>query len=59
MHSAGIFKKGQLMSASGTSNLNHVRGDVLTWVDGSQDGCEDIGFLISSMDAVVLKCGGA
>lgn len=58
MHSAGIFKKGQLMSASGTSNLNHVRGDVLTWVDGSQDGCEDIGFLISSMDAVVLKCGG-
>lgn len=58
MHSAGIFKKGQLMSASGTSNLNHVRGDVLTWVDGSEDGCEDIGFLISSMDAVILKCGG-
>lgn len=58
MHKAGLFKKGQLMNTTGSSDLKHVRGDVLTWVDGTEEGCEDIGFLISSMDAIVLKCAG-
>lgn len=58
MHQAGIFKKGQLMNSNKNSNSKHVRGDILTWVDGSEEGCQDIGFLISSMDAVVLKCAG-
>lgn len=58
MHQAGIFKKGQLMNSNKSSNSKHVRGDILTWVDGSEEGCQDIGFLISSMDAVVLKCAG-
>lgn len=59
MHRAGLFTEGQLMNSErGSSNLKHVRGDVLTWVDGGEEGCEDIGFLVSSMDAVILKCAG-
>lgn len=51
----GVFRKGQLVHpASNTSDT--IRGDIITWVDGRGNVCENIQFLVSCMDAVVQNC---
>lgn len=54
MYDGGDLKSGQLVNAS--SPKGAVRGDVITWVDGSEMGCANINFLISSIDAIMLHC---
>ncbi|XP_041351373.1 egl nine homolog 1-like [Gigantopelta aegis] len=56
LHSSGQFHKGQVAVNADRPGITHVRGDLITWVDGSEDGCSNIHFLISCMDAVMTKC---
>ncbi|KAK7493462.1 hypothetical protein BaRGS_00015362 [Batillaria attramentaria] len=51
----GVFHKGQLVHSASTSTDN-IRGDIITWVDGRGQLCENIQFLVSCMDAVVQNC---
>lgn len=53
LHSSGVFKDGQLVSQ--TPNSEKIRGDKITWVDGSEDNCSNILYLISVMDAIVKQ----
>lgn len=53
---AGIMKQGQLVHGPTSSKNKRIRGDMITWVDGSENCCENIHFLISCMDAVLLQC---
>jgi len=54
MYDNGDLSSGQLVNA--TSPKGAVRGDEITWVDGSELGCANVNFLISSIDAIMLHC---
>ena len=56
LHTSGQFEKGQVAVSTDMPGITHVRGDLITWVDGSENGCSNIHFLISCMDAVMSKC---
>lgn len=54
LYDNGDLSSGQLVNASSPKGV--VRGDVITWVDGSEMGCSNVNFLISSIDAIMLHC---
>lgn len=54
LQSMGVFCKGQLVQSAASST--NIRGDIITWVDGRGQLCENIQFLVSCMDAVVQNC---
>ncbi|XP_058796793.1 egl nine homolog 1 isoform X2 [Phymastichus coffea] len=56
MYSAGMFKDGQLVSnKAGASDLKTIRGDQITWLDGKEKNCQNIGNLISKVDAIIMR----
>lgn len=56
IYDAGMFKNGQLVSnKAGPKNLRQIRGDEITWVDGRERFCENIGRLISKVDAIIMR----
>ncbi|KAH3846764.1 egl nine homolog 1-like [Dreissena polymorpha] len=54
LHENGELLSGQLVNAS--SPKGAVRGDVITWVDGTEPGCGSINSLITSIDAIMVHC---
>jgi hypothetical protein len=54
MHEHGELTSGQLVNTA--SPKGEVRGDIITWVDGSELGCSNINCLITSIDAIMLHC---
>lgn len=56
MYSTGVFKDGQLVSSTGRlGDHKTIRGDQITWIDGREKFCNNIGYLISQVDAVVMR----
>lgn len=55
MYSKGVFKDGQTVSARAKSDLKTIRGDQITWLDGTESHCKSIGSLISKVDTVVKQ----
>ena len=56
MYSAGMFKDGQLVSnKAGANDLKTIRGDQITWLDGKEKQCKNIGMLISQVDAIIMR----
>lgn len=56
MYSAGLFQDGQLVSNKGSANdLKTIRGDQIIWLDGKEEQCENIGTLISQVDAIIMR----
>ncbi|XP_046434845.1 egl nine homolog 1 [Neodiprion fabricii] len=57
MYSAGLFRDGQLVSQrGGAGDLRRaIRGDQITWLDGKEKECPNIGLLISQVDAIILR----
>ncbi|KAK0182581.1 hypothetical protein PV327_000706 [Microctonus hyperodae] len=56
MHSAGMFEDGQLVSNKApANNLKTIRGDQIMWLDGKEKHCENIGMLISQVDAIIMR----
>lgn len=51
----GIMKQGQLVHGPTSSKNKRIRGDKITWINGTEQSCENIHFLISCMDAVILQ----
>lgn len=51
----GIFKDGQLVSNRGNGNLKTIRGDEITWIDGKESYCRNVGNLISQVDNVIKR----
>ncbi|KAK9703157.1 2OG-Fe(II) oxygenase superfamily [Popillia japonica] len=51
----GVFKDGQLVSNKGRKDLKTIRGDRITWIDGREAFCKNIGSLISQVDAVIIR----
>lgn len=55
MYQTGVFKDGQLVSNKITKDLKNIRGDQITWIDGQETFCRNIGMLISEVDAIILR----
>lgn len=55
MYSRGVFKDGQTVNARAKSDLKTIRGDQITWLDGTESHCKSIGSLISKVDTVVKQ----
>lgn len=56
MYSAGLFEDGQLVSNKGSANdLKTIRGDQIIWLDGKEHQCQNIGMLISQVDAIIMR----
>lgn len=56
MYTQGNFKDGQLVSSTGRrGDLKTIRGDQIMWVDGREKYCKNIGYLISQVDAVIMR----
>lgn len=55
MYSKGVFKDGQLVSNKAKNDLKTIRGDQITWIDGKDESCQNIGMLISQVDAIILR----
>ena len=60
LYTSGSFKDGQLVKEqkepSGSGSGSHaIRGDKITWVDGREPKCENIAFLISIIDSIVIQ----
>ncbi|XP_052770192.1 egl nine homolog 1-like isoform X2 [Mya arenaria] len=54
LYENGDLISGQLVNTA--SPKGAVRGDVITWVDGSEVGCSSIHSLIASVDAIMVHC---
>lgn len=56
MYGAGLFKDGQLVSNKASANdLKTIRGDQIIWLDGKEQQCQNIGMLISQVDAIIMR----
>lgn len=55
MYETGVFKDGQLVSNKVKKDLKTIRGDQITWIDGKESSCRNIGMLISEVDAVIMR----
>lgn len=56
MYHSGVFKDGQLVSSTGRQgDQKNIRSDQITWIDGREKFCNHIGFLLSQVDAVVMR----
>ncbi|KAG8235097.1 hypothetical protein J437_LFUL015625 [Ladona fulva] len=54
MYSKGVFKDGQLVSNKAKGDLKTIRGDQITWIDGKEKSCRNIGHLISKVDTIII-----
>nr|XP_002731455.2 PREDICTED: egl nine homolog 1-like [Saccoglossus kowalevskii] len=57
LQSRGTFQDGQLVSSKGVQSSQNIRGDQITWVDGTEPGSKAISYLVSSMDTLLMYCG--
>lgn len=56
MYTKGVFKNGQLVSSTGREDdLKTIRGDQITWIDGREKYCRNMGLLISQVDALIMR----
>ncbi|XP_067840240.1 egl nine homolog 1 isoform X2 [Heptranchias perlo] len=57
LHRSGRFTDGQVVNQKGDSSRD-VRGDQITWMDGNELGCKQIGILMNNMDDLIRHCNG-
>ncbi|XP_053142839.1 prolyl hydroxylase EGLN3 isoform X1 [Hemicordylus capensis] len=54
---SGKFQDGALASQRAGSS-KAIRGDEILWVEGSEPGCENIGYLLKRMDKLIMHADG-
>lgn len=54
MYNSGVFVDGETVSSSLETTRN-IRGDKITWVDGTEKTSTNIAYLISTVDAVIMN----
>lgn len=55
MYETGVFEDGQLVSNKVKTDRKTIRGDQITWIDGKESSCRNIGMLISKVDAIITR----
>lgn len=54
MYSDGYFKDGLLVGNKSNGDKN-IRGDKINWVDGKESNCINIGYLMRTLDQVLMR----
>lgn len=54
IYNIGLFSGGQVVNNKGKGPT--VRGDQVVWVNGTDSGTEQIGFLIQTLDTIIDRC---
>ncbi|TRY58002.1 hypothetical protein DNTS_027354, partial [Danionella cerebrum] len=57
LNHSGKFRGGQLVSQKNIPSKN-IRGDQITWVEGNEPGCENIGKLMAHIDEAIMRIAG-
>ncbi|XP_074853651.1 uncharacterized protein LOC142014652 [Carettochelys insculpta] len=57
LHLSDKFRDGELASQK-SGSTQAIRGDKIMWVEGSEQGCENIGYLLSRMDKLIMYADG-
>ena len=55
MYTNGRFKAGQVVNNK-VMDTHMIRGDHIAWVDGTEQDSFNIGFLIQSLDYIIMRC---
>jgi len=55
MYNSNRFKDGQLVSERVKKNSKNIRGDEITWINGTERECSNIGDLIRKIDRVISQ----
>ncbi|XP_054155845.1 egl nine homolog 1-like isoform X2 [Oppia nitens] len=55
LYNCGLFKAGQVVNNKAL-NSQLVRGDHIVWVDGQESFCVNIGFLVQTLDSIIMRC---
>ncbi|XP_075679774.1 HIF prolyl hydroxylase [Dermatophagoides pteronyssinus] len=56
LYKKGFFQPGQVVNIKANSNSKLIRGDRITWVEGNEQICLNIGFLIRILDSIITRC---
>jgi len=59
LYQNGLFRDGELVSKSSTSSAKQIRSDQTIWVDGTEQNCGNVGFLIRILDTLVAGCNAS
>ncbi|XP_038262935.1 prolyl hydroxylase EGLN3 isoform X2 [Dermochelys coriacea] len=57
LHLSDKFQDGELASQK-SGSTKAIRGDEILWVEGNEQGCENIGYLLSRMDKLIMYADG-
>ncbi|KAG6936792.1 egl-9 family hypoxia-inducible factor 1 [Chelydra serpentina] len=57
LHLSDKFQDGELASQK-SGSTKAIRGDKILWVEGNEQGCETIGYLLSRMDKLIMYADG-
>lgn len=58
MHFCGLLNDGQLAGQSSGVCRRNIRGDKITWVNGTERGTEAVNFLLTLIDKLISLCVG-
>lgn len=58
MHYCGLLNDGQLAGRSSGVSRRNIRGDKITWVNGTERGTEAVNFLLTLIDKLISLCVG-
>lgn len=56
LYKKGFFQPGQVVNIKANSNSKLIRGDRITWVEGNEQICCNIGFLVRILDSIITRC---
>ena len=57
IHQRGEMQDGELVCQTPGKNKS-IRGDKIAWVEGNEQGCENIGFVLTRMDKLIMHANG-
>uniref|UniRef100_A0A672SAV8 Prolyl 4-hydroxylase alpha subunit domain-containing protein n=1 Tax=Sinocyclocheilus grahami TaxID=75366 RepID=A0A672SAV8_SINGR len=57
IHQSGSMQDGQLVGHK-LNKSKAIRGDKIAWVDGTESGCQNIGYLLTRMDKLITCADG-
>lgn len=56
LYDRGLFRAGQVVNTKANSNSKLIRGDRIIWVEGNEQICSNIGFLVRILDTIITRC---
>lgn len=59
LYQNGLFRDGQLVSESVPGSARQIRSDQIIWVEGTEQPCSAVGYLVRILDTLVAGCNAS